>query len=189
MTTAATEHNKHHIWNRRLRGSFTLLLVSCIIAVLVYQYGFQLYAVKGISMEPTLKDGQWVLVNKLAARYVGKTQRGEIVVLRKPIGEDSELSFPYIVKRVVAVAGDEVHIRKGILLINGKPAVEPYTDSPILEGRMEPLLVAPEHLFIMGDNRKAYASKDSRSFGSIPADLVQGRVEYIVWPPKHWRSL
>ncbi|OXM84950.1 signal peptidase I [Paenibacillus rigui] len=159
------------------------LVVALCIVMLVHQYIFHLSMVKGGSMQPTLEEGEWLFINK-AFRYVSSPERGDVIVVRDPEeGEgDEESPHPYLVKRVVAVAGDEVHIRQGKLYINGEAAQESYTDSPIEDGRIEPYQVKPGEVFVMGDNRHRYASLDSRSFGAVPLAKLEGRAEWILWP-------
>jgi len=162
------------------------LVVALCIVVLVHQFVFHLSMVKGASMKPTLEDGEWLFINK-TIRYFGTPERGDVIVVKDPESEDSD--HPFLVKRVVAVAGDEVHIRKGKLYINGEAVQEDYTDSLIEDGRIEPYKVKPGEVFIMGDNRHRYASLDSRTFGAVPLSKVEGRAEWIVWPFHKIRTL
>lgn len=163
-----------------------LLAFSLLAVILIHQYGFHLSTVKGASMQPTLQEGEWLFINK-TIRFIGSPERGDIIVLRAPT--DSDTQHPYLVKRIVAVAGDEVHIRGGRLYVNGSRLDESYTDTLIEDGRFEPYMIMEGHLFVMGDNRRRYASNDSRSFGAVPLSRVEGLAEMIVWPPKQWRSL
>ncbi|WP_159888274.1 signal peptidase I [Paenibacillus puerhi] len=165
---------------------FKMMVMATIVVTLVHQFLFHVSAVKGGSMQPTLHDGEWLFINK-AFRYLKTPERGDIIVLRSPDGTNSGSSF--LVKRVVAVAGDEVHVSRGKLFVNGEETVEPYTDSAIQDGRFEPLTVEEGYVFVLGDNRRRYASNDSRSFGTVSLKLVVGRAEWIVWPVRQWRSL
>ncbi|WP_223275812.1 signal peptidase I [Paenibacillus elgii] len=172
---------------RELLGWMKWFAFAVALVVLMHQFVFHLSTVKGESMQPTLEEGEWLFINK-TMRYAGTPpKRGDVVVIQEPPG--SESMHPFLVKRVVAVAGDEVHIRGGKLYVNGNEAQEAYTDSNIEDGRFEPYTVAEGHLFVMGDNRHRYASYDSRTFGAIPVTRVVGRAEWIVWPPQKWRSL
>lgn len=156
------------------------ILVALLVVILVHQFGFNLSTVRGHSMDPTLQEGEWLFVNK-AITYFKSPQHGEIVILK----ETEEYAFtqhPFLVKRVVAVGGDEVLGRGGALYVNGAKVDEPYTDSPIEDGDFGPVLIGEGRVFVMGDNRHAAASADSRRFGEVPASLIQGRAEYILWP-------
>ncbi|MDF2960413.1 MAG: signal peptidase [Paenibacillus sp.] len=162
------------------------VVIALLIVVLIHQYGFHLSTVKGSSMQPTLEEGEWLFINK-TVRFTGTPQRGDVVVVKEPEGIDSD--HPYLVKRVVAVAGDEVSIRQGKLFVNGSELEESYTDSPIEDGRFDPYTVQQDCLFVMGDNRHRHASYDSRSFGAISVEQVEGRADLIVWPLRKFREL
>jgi signal peptidase I len=162
------------------------IVIALLIVVLVHQYGFHLSTVKGASMQPTLKEGEWLFINK-TIRFTGAPRRGDVVVVKEPEGIETE--HPYLVKRVVAVAGDELLIRKGKLFVNGVELQETYTDSTIEDGRFEPYTVQQGCLFVMGDNRHRHASYDSRSFGAISLEQVEGRAEWIIWPLEKFKAL
>lgn len=156
------------------------ILVALLVVILVHQFGFNLSTVRGNSMQPTLQEGEWLFVNK-AVTYLKAPGRGEVVILKEP-EEQFALKHPYLVKRVVAVAGDEVEGRGGVLYVNGDAVQEPYTDTPISDGDFGPIQVGPGRVFVMGDNRHAAASADSRRFGAVPASMILGRAEYVLWP-------
>ncbi|UQZ84058.1 Signal peptidase I P [Paenibacillus konkukensis] len=162
------------------------VVIALFIVLLLHQYGFHLSMVKGSSMQPTIVEGEWLFINK-TFRVLGGPRRGDVVVVKEPAGSDND--SPYLVKRVVALAGDEVYIRQGKLYVNGEESHESYTDSPIEDGRFEPYTVEPGHVFVMGDNRHRHASYDSRSFGTVSVDKLEGRAEWIVWPISKWRAL
>jgi signal peptidase I len=156
------------------------ILVALLVVILVHQFGFNLSTVRGHSMQPTLQEGEWLFVNK-AITYLKAPQRGEIVILKE--SEDIALTkHLFLVKRVIAIGGDEVQGRAGFLYVNGDKIEEPYTDTPIEDGDFGPTRVGQGHVFVMGDNRHAAASADSRRFGAVPTSLIQGRAEYVLWP-------
>lgn len=131
-------------------------------------------------MDPTLREGDWLFVNK-AITYFKAPKRGEIVILKEP----EKLAIPdrpLLVKRIIAIEGDEVQSRAGALYVNGDPITEPYTNSPIEDGDFGPTEVGKGEIFVMGDNRHHAASADSRVFGVIPASLIEGRADFILWP-------
>jgi signal peptidase I len=162
------------------------IVIALLIVVLIHQYGFHLSTVKGASMQPTLEEDEWLFINK-TVHFIGGLKRGDVVVVKEPEGNDAD--HPFLVKRVVAVAGDEVEIRQGQLIINGTKVEETYTDSMIEDGRVAPFTVPAGSLFVMGDNRHRHASYDSRSFGAVSEAAVEGRAELIVWPFRKFRAL
>lgn len=130
-------------------------------------------------MEPTLQDGDRLLINKFHFMFE-KPQRGDVITF-----EDPSHSGKYLVKRVVGIPGDRIEIKGGELYRNGKRVREPYIDSEIEDGKFGPMIVKKGNVFVMGDNRHRYASRDSRypSVGQVPDDLIEGKVEFILWRP------
>ena len=131
------------------------------------------------SMSPTLEVGDYYVL-RVDAYEDGRTaQRGDIVVFERPDQGD-------FVKRVIAVAGDEIGIAEGRVWLNGAWLDEPYLkEQPVTELPMA--TVVPEgHLFMLGDNRNH--SEDSRDFGPIPVDSLMGKVTKILWPPGRLRE-
>jgi signal peptidase I len=129
--------------------------------------------VRSDSMNPTLRSGSVVLIDKLT--YVARQpQRGEVVVTRDPRNGES------IVKRVVAVAGDSVGVENGALVLNGSPVPEKYIDNRDMEGYFfGPDTVPAGTVFVLGDNRAN--SVDSRAFGAIAVDDIDGRLLLKLW--------
>jgi signal peptidase I len=138
------------------------------------------YRVEGPSMEPSLHQGQFLVVNKLAYR-LGPLQRGDIIVLRDP--NDPERS---LIKRVVGLPGDRLQIVRGQVWINDLPLEEPYVYEP---GRYSLMATAiePDRVFVLGDNRNN--SSDSRRWGALPVSDITGKAVFCYWPPQYWGTL
>ncbi|MGW9125254.1 signal peptidase I [Paenibacillus chitinolyticus] len=170
-------------WSRL--GTFVVIILA---AAVIQRYGFNISAVRGVSMEPTLHEGQRLFVNKTAA-WTGSFSRGDVVVLKEPDGTGTEKIHPYLVKRIVAAAGDRIEITDGRVFVNGEELKEPYTDERIEDGDYGPFTVGKGYCFVMGDNRRAGASLDSRSFGPIAVRSLVGRAEWIIWPPDALKGL
>jgi len=147
-----------------------------IIVVLLLVRGFVVepVRVRGDSMEPTLKHGAVLLIDKLT--FHGRDpHRGDVIVTHDP------RTGGLIVKRVVAIAGDSVGIDNGRLMLNGQIVVEHSVDNHDMAGfYFGPDVVPPGHVFLLGDNRAD--SIDSRAFGPVPIDNIDGRVLIKVWP-------
>lgn len=132
--------------------------------------------VDGFSMRPTLEDGEFVLVNRLAYRF-GEVQRGDIIVFHYPTDLDQEL-----IKRVIGLSGDQVAISDGKVSVNGQELQEPYIAAvPAYEDSWQ---VPDGYLFVLGDNRND--SSDSHSWGMLPMQNVIGQAVLIYWPPPMW---
>jgi signal peptidase I len=162
-----------------LRSWIKSMAITVLAVFLMHQFVFNFSDVKGQSMEPTLREDDWVLVNKTAA-YLGAIHRGDVIVLHNP--EKTNEGHQYLVKRVVATGGDRVEITRGKLYVNGQPQPERYTDTPIQDGSYGPVTVPEGDIFVMGDNRHRHSSLDSRYFGPVAKRSVVGRVVRIVWP-------
>ena len=156
-------------YNSRKRGwlhdtlKFLLLfvLVFCLFRFVI---GFAI--VGGPSMEPALADGEFLLYTRMAGDY----QPGDIISMRVPSGE-------YYVKRVVAVGGDVVDLRSGIVYVNGEPLEDIWTTGETREESgavIYPYRVREGNVFVLGDNREV--SMDSRAFGEVSRRQIKGRI-------------
>jgi signal peptidase I, bacterial type len=173
-------------WREELVEWIKSLAVAVVIAVLLKGFVFDVTIVHGISMEPTLETGERLFINKIGYR-LGGPDRGDIAVLVDPA--PSRGDSKHIVKRIIGIAGDTIEIRSGVLYVNGERLSEPYTDVAIASPDFGPLTVEPGKVFVMGDNRRSGASKDSRSFGTVPAGDLRGKAEFILWPLSRWKKL
>lgn len=186
----------------------TLLDVAKALALaaaffLLVQALLQNYQVLGESMEPNLRSGQHLIVNKAAymsldadrlSRLIpfydlddasriplfGKPQRGDVVVVVSP-----QPSAKRLVKRVVGLPGDTLAIEYGVVMINGRPLSEPYVRG--LPADRDPLPIPPDHYFVLGDNRPH--SNDSNSFGPVHRSNILGKAWLVYWPPRHFGTV
>jgi signal peptidase I len=157
------------------------LLLALVAVALVAAHAFvaEPLRVVSTSMEPTLKEGDSVLVDKLAG---AEPRRGELIAFRAPDSDD------VLVKRVVGLGGDRVGIEDGRLVVNGRRRDEPYADPEAIDSVFfGPVEVPEEAVFVLGDNRGD--SVDSRDFGSVREDAILGRVGARLWPPARWGTL
>jgi signal peptidase I len=127
-------------------------------------------------MSPALTDGDRLLLSKSYTRPT----RGDIVVFFAP---DDVSRQERVIKRVVAIPGDSVHVEGGIATVNG--VVEDasrFIIDPTFPVAVGPLVVPANSVFVLGDNR--LISFDSRLFGPLPLTEVVGKVVFI-WAPLH----
>lgn len=161
------------------------VLETVLLSVLIFA-GINTFSarirVESISMLPTLSEGDFVFVNKLAYR-LGEAQRGDVIVFRYP--PDPEREPPYI-KRVIGLPGDHLAIDGGQIYLNGELLQERYLNEA-LNQRDGEWQVPERALFVMGDNRNN--SSDSRAWGSVPLGNVIGKAMVIYWPPEEWAVL
>ncbi|MBB3082995.1 signal peptidase I [Geodermatophilus sabuli] len=144
-----------------------LLLVASMAGLLP----LQLMRVDSGSMIPTIASGDLLVVR----HGHGPVQRGDVVAVHHPL-EDGLL-----VKRAVAVGGDQVGLEDGVLVVNGEPVCEPAIDPALMDGVwFGPVTVPEDALFLLSDNRDG--SIDSRAFGPVPTDGLVGSVVGRAWP-------
>jgi signal peptidase I len=174
-------------------------LLEAAILVLVVLVGAQAmvqhYCVEGSSMEGTLKDGQFILVNKAvywkvdfgfldflpffdagenSERYLFRApRRGDIVVFKMPGQREA------LIKRVIGEPGETVEIRDGLVFIDDHALREAYIlDRP--NRPFGPVTVPDDQYFVLGDNRNN--SNDSRGWGFLPERYIIGRAWISYWP-------
>lgn len=161
-----------------LRGArgVALLVALALVAGAVWAFVAEPFAIPSGSMEPTLRPGDQVLVNKLAYRQAAP-QRGDLAVFSAPDTHKVTL------KRVVGVAGDRVAIEDGVLTVNRRPVREAYVDySRVDSVYFGPVVVPHGSVFALGDNRGD--SHDSRDFGAVPDHSLIGKVLVRFWSPR-----
>ncbi|MBN1121093.1 MAG: signal peptidase I [Anaerolineae bacterium] len=168
------------LWGR-IRPLLREVLETVLLALLVWA-GIAIfippYEASGSSMEPTVLDGQQVLASR-AAYWFGMPRRGDIVVLRSP----EDLST-VLVKRVIALPGEEVAVRNDTVYIDGVRLDEPYLEAsgPSFDDRT--WTVPDDKVFVMGDNR--LPSRDSRTWGPVNKETIIGKAWLIYWPVNAW---
>jgi signal peptidase I len=197
---------------RRSRHGLELVVTVALaltLAFAVEALAVKPYRIPSPSMEPTLKPGQRVLVNRLEKRFGGYGV-GDIVVFKPPAGADRSISSCGVhrpagaacarsigrqatttfIKRVVAGPGDRIHIVGGRVVRNGHRASEPFIRA--CDGFQDcslptEITIPRGHYFVMGDNRGD--SFDSRYWGSIPKSWIIGQAFATYWPPDRLGTL
>ena len=169
---------------RSLALEWFLVLASAITLALIVHFVFiGMYAIPSESMVPTLIKGDRVIVNRLSYSIGGSVERGDVVVFKRP--EAAKTNRPDepedLVKRVIALSGQTVEARNGVVYVDGEQIDESYLPADVVTTNLQdPVTVPTGKLFVMGDNREH--SFDSRSFGPISEDDVEGRAFVRIWP-------
>jgi len=162
---------------------FALDILETVILAVVLYFGINAISarvrVDGLSMNPTLQHGEYVLVSRLSYK-TGEPQRGDIIVFSFPMDQKQDL-----IKRVIGLPGETISINNNEVLVNGVKLEEPYiAQSPVYSGEW----TVPEgQLFVLGDNRND--SKDSHQWGLLPTENVIGKALLIYWPPSEWKLI
>lgn len=160
------------------------LLIAAVLAIVIRTFLFGPYQIPTGSMKPTFMENDKIFVDKLSYRF-REPVRGDIIVFKYPLDRKKDY-----VKRLVGLPGDTIEIRKGVILVNGKP----MTDHPFSKniyynveewkyGKSGQVIHVPEgRYFALGDN--SAHSADSRQWGFIVRKDIIGKAFMIWWPPK-----
>jgi signal peptidase I len=166
---------------RIARRTFLRELVSTLVfGVAVFtllQLSIPQSRVQGHSMDPTLAEGQRLIVSRLNYLF-GDPARGDIIVFNSP--RPREPNEPPLIKRVIGVPGDRIEIIDRQVYVNGGPVAEPYINGPCQRCRDGSWELGADEYFVMGDNRDV--SNDSRAFGPVRHDLIIGEAVFRIWP-------
>ncbi len=135
--------------------------------------------VENVSMYPTLKEGELLIVNKLAFK-LGNIERGDILTFHYPL--EPKLNF---IKRAIGLPGDSVEIKDKQVWVNGIVLNEPYIMTP--SDYIGKWIVPAESVFVLGDNR--IDSADSHIWGFVPFNDLVGKAMAVYWPLDRFRLL
>ena len=151
--------------------------IAILLGVLIVTFVAQRTLVHDISMQPTLVEGDNLIVEKLSAK-LGGLKRGNIIVFHVPM-ENRQL-----IKRLIAVEGDKVEIKGGKVYINDKALEEDYLKGvetqPFGSPEYSSLVVPRGFVYVLGDNRPN--SRDSRTIGPVEASRISGRAIFRFYP-------
>ena len=188
---------------KNIAKELTITILLVVSVFLFITISVQNTVVVGNSMNPTISDTQHIFVNKMVYIRFSRNivrhfmpwvsdspnpvtypfhqpRRGEIIVFYPPGGGNVEY-----IKRVIAVPGDKIGLRRGKVVLNGVTLDEPYVQnsSPTTESR-DIITVPVGNVFVMGDNRPH--SEDSRVFGPVPQENIIGKAWVTYWPSSEW---
>lgn len=154
------------------------LIIAVLLALVIRTFAFQAFVIPSGSMLPTLRIGDYLLVNKFVYLF-RPIRRGDIIVFRFPKDETRDF-----IKRVVGLPAETLEIRDNQVFIDGRPLHEAYAVyseprplRPPGADHLGPMVIPPGHLFVMGDNRDN--SLDSRAWGLLEEAKVVGEASII----------
>ena len=161
--------------------SFFLLLVVLLLTSLVIRYIGQRTMVEGISMEPTLYDGDNLILDKVTYRF-SDPKRFDIVVF--PFKYKEKTNY---IKRIIGLPGETVQIDEyGCIYINGEILPESYGKEIISSDRIglayEPIVLGEDEYFVMGDNRNHSTDSRTEVVGNVKRSEIIGRAWLRIWP-------
>ena len=161
------------VFLREIRGPILL----AVLIFLLLPATIPLFFFVGSSMEPTLHDGQRLLTNKVVYLF-HEPEMGDVIVFEPPNKQQ-----PDYIKRIIALPGDTVEIKTGVVYVNDSPLDEPYIkDQP--KYTLQPQEILEDNYFVLGDNRNN--SNDSHRGWTVPHQDIVGKAWLSIWPPSRW---
>jgi len=170
------------------------ILIAVVLALFIRAFVVQAFKIPSGSMKPTLLVGDHILVSKFSygitipfvdkqVAHFGNPERGDIVVFQYPVDPSKDF-----IKRVIGLPGDTVRVEDKHVYVNNRLLDEPYavhSENRILPANasprdnLGPVVVPPNSLFVMGDNRDE--SYDSRFWSFVDMSALKGKAFIIYW--------
>ena len=172
VETERKRYRRKKAYNKALRGTVYVLTIVAAVAVLIATLILPVLQIEGTSMEPTLSNGDIVLLTK-PTRF----NRGDLCGFT--------WNNKLLIKRVIGTPGDWIEIdTDGTIYLNGEMLEEPYVEQPAFgECDLEfPFQVPQEQYFVVGDMRESSIDSRNSLIGCIPKDQIVGKVFFRVWP-------
>ncbi|NLK97051.1 MAG: signal peptidase I [Epulopiscium sp.] len=156
------------------------ILVALGVTLFITTFIFQNTQVIGDSMEPTLQDGNAIIVNKFIYRFQ-QPKRGDIIAFKY-----AQNPSQHFIKRIIAIEGDKIDIRDGQVYLNDQKIEEKYILEPmdaIKTGNITfPIVIPKGSFFVMGDNRNISFDSRYTDVGLVPLSYISGKAVLRIWP-------
>ena len=179
VETERKRYRRKKAYNKALRGTVYVLTIVAAVAVLIATLVLPVLQIEGTSMEPTLSNGDIVLLTKTTG-----FDRGELCGFT--------WNNKLLIKRVIGLPGDWIEIdTDGTIYLNGEKLEEPYVERKAFgECDLEfPFQVPAEQYFVVGDMRESSIDSRNTVIGCIPKEQIVGKVFFRIWPFKKIRFL
>ena len=174
VETERKRYRRQKAYNKALRGTVYVLTIVAAVAVLIATLVLPVLQIEGTSMEPTLSNGDNVLLTKTT-----RFDRGALCGFT--------WNNKLLIKRVIGLPRDWIEIdTDGTIYLNGEKLEEPYVERKALgECDLEfPFQVPQEQYFVVGDMRESSIDSRNTVIGCIPKDQIVGKVFFRIWPFK-----
>ena len=164
------------------------IVIAVIVGILFITFVGQRTVVYGMSMTPTLENGDQLIIEKISPK-IGGIKRGDIVTIY--IHGLLDEGKDYLIKRVIALEGDRIRISDGHVYLNGEILSEDYIrgDYTFEERLVTEIVVNKGQVFVMGDNRLKGGSNDSRSLGVFDMSTIRGKAIFRWYPFSKFGSI
>lgn len=163
---------------RELLGWIVYILIIIGVTYLIITFVGQRTRVSGSSMEPTLSDGDNLIVDKLSYHFRAP-KRYEIIVFPYKYEKDT-----YYIKRIIGLPGETIQIMDGEVYIDGKKLNEHYGNEKMLDPGIaaNPITLGDDEYFVLGDNRNHSADSRQENVGVLHRKDLLGRAWIRIWP-------
>lgn len=176
------EEDKKPSVMREIMGTVGYAAIICLIVFIILRYVGQRTVVNGNSMDPTLANGQNLIMDKLTY-HLSDPSRFDIIIFPGP-EENGE--HPYFIKRVIGLPGETVQIKDGEVYIDGEELTEDVygiTSYIENEGIAEtPVTLGKDEYFCLGDNRPVSYDSRYEEVGPVHRSEIIGKVWIRIWP-------
>lgn len=172
VETERKRYRRQKAYNKALGGTIYVLTIVAAVAVLIATLVLPVLQIEGTSMEPTLSNGDIVLLTKTT-----RFDHGDLCGFT--------WNNKLLIKRVIGLPGDWIEIdTDGNIYLNGEKLDEPYVQQKDFgECDLEfPFQVPQEQYFVVGDMRESSIDSRNTLIGCIPKDQIVGKVFFRVWP-------
>ncbi len=157
------------------------ILIAILIAVAVMQF-IKPTVVKESSMEPNFNENDYLFVSRQSYRLFGNDpERGDVIVFNSGMKTESGAD-KLLIKRVIAIPGDEISVIDGEVYVNGIVNDDSYTKDQTTNGHIQDLMVPDGTYFCMGDNRLVSIDSRSPRVGFVPEESIVGKVVFRLFP-------
>jgi signal peptidase I len=167
-------------WWQKWGENIKILVLALGLAFFIRTFVAEPRYIPSESMLPTLEIGDRLVVEKLSY-YSHFPQRGDIIVFAPPpqLQEQGYLGDQAFIKRVIGLPGETIEVKDGRVFVDRQLLTESYlAETP--NYLMSPIVVPPEQIFVMGDNRNN--SNDSHVWGFLPKANIIGHACFRFWP-------
>ena len=174
VETEQKRYRRQKAYNKALRGTVYVLTIVAAVAVLISTLILPVLQIEGSSMEPTLLNGDIVLLMKTT-----RFDRGDLCGFT--------WNNKLLIKRVIGIPGDWIEMdADGTVYRNGEKLDEPYAEQ-IAFGECDlefPYQVPQEQYFVLGDMRESSIDSRNTLIGCVGKDQIVGKVFFRIWPLK-----
>ncbi|WP_425447982.1 signal peptidase I [Dethiothermospora halolimnae] len=151
--------------------------IALVIGFILKYFVFRPVGVLSYSMEPTLKEGDVVILWKFGYNFK-EPKRGDIIV----INNEDKIQDKSLVKRIIGLPKENIKIKDQKVYIDSKELKPDYTDKTTDSSKKIDIVIPKEKYFAMGDNRPNSRDSRDKSVGLIDEDNIEGKVIFRIWP-------